>query len=123
MAKDIVKQVTTHIGLQQKAAEIEALLDRLHDIEPQEMARALFTLEFHSHMGKVLAKNPALSPDNTQLFFSRGLKDEIQAIYLELAKHLKEQTHGSSQLMNAVFDFFSHTMKSLVKVQHFVSPN
>jgi len=123
MAKDLVRQITTHLNVQEKATEIEALLDRLSDIEPKEMARALFTLEFHKEMGQVIACNPAISPDQGELFFSRGVKDEIQMIYLELAKHLKDQTHGASQLMNAIFDFFTLTMKSLVKVPHFVSSN
>jgi hypothetical protein len=123
MPKDIVQQITTQLSLKEKATEIEALLARLHDIEPQDMAKALFTLEFHKELGTVLAKNSGTQPDQSELFFSRSLKDEIQSIYLELARHLKEQTYGSSQLMNAVFDFFTHTMKSLVKVSHFVSSN
>lgn len=123
MAKDIVQQIATHLSVQEKATEIEDLLSRLHDIEPEEMAKALFTLEFHNTLGNVLAKSSSVFSDQSELFFSRGLKDEIQSIYLELAKHLKSQTYGSSQLMNAVFDFFTHTMKSLVKVRHFVSSN
>jgi len=123
MAKDIVQQITTHLSIKEKDNEVEALLDRLHDIEPNEMAEALFVLEFHKELGKILAKSAGPDVDLSQLFLSRGLKDEIQSIYLELAKHLKAQSYGANQLMNAVFDFFTHTIKSLVKVPHFLSSN
>ncbi len=123
MSRNPILQVQTELTLREKSTDIEALLARLSDIEPKEMAEALCTIEFHKELNKMLARHPAVDLDLTKLFFSRGLKDEIQAIYLELAKHLRAESHGASNLMNAVFDFFSSTIKSLLKVPHFFSNN
>jgi len=123
MAKDIVQQISTHLSLQEKDTEVETLLTRLNDIEPKDMAEALFVLEFHKELGQVVARCTNAESDHSQLIFSRSMKDEIQTIYLELAKHLRAQSHGSTQLMNAVFDFFNLTLKSLVKVPLLVSSN
>jgi len=108
----------------QKSIEIEDLLSRLQDLCPDEMAKALCTIEFHKKLSQAfLNHNAAMEQDPTLLFFSRGLKKEIQTIYLELARHLKAKNHGANELMNQVFDFFSKTLKSLLKVPNLISNN
>ena len=107
-----------------KSIEIEDLLSRLQDLCPDEMAKALCTIEFHKKFNQAfLNYNSSMEQDPTPLFFSRGLKNEIQAIYLELARHLKAKNHGANELMNQVFDFFSQTLKSLLKVPNLISNN
>lgn len=107
-----------------KAVEIEDLMTRLQDLCPEEMAKALITLEFHKKFsGSFQAFQTAMAQDPTPLFFSRGLKREIQAIYLELARHLKAKNQGATDLMNQVFDFFNATLKALSNVPNLVSNN
>ena len=104
--------------------EIQDLVSRLQDLCPNEMAKALITLEFHKKFSQAFRSyNAAMQQDPTPLFFSRGLKHEIQTIYLELARHLKAKNHGATDLMNQVFDFFGATLKSLLKVPNLVSNN
>lgn len=107
-----------------KPIEIEALVSRLQDLCPEEMAKALITLEFHKKFSQAFrGYSAALAQDPTALFFSRGLKHEIQTIYLELARHLKAKNHGATELMNQVFEFFGDTLKSLMKVPNLISNN
>ncbi|MCC6273244.1 MAG: hypothetical protein IT572_07225 [Deltaproteobacteria bacterium] len=107
-----------------KPIEIEDLVSRLQDLCPEEMAKALFTLEFHKKFSQAFqGYHAAMQQDPTSLFFSRGLKHEIQTIYLELARHLKAKNAGATELMNQVFDFFGATLKSLLKVPNLVSNN
>ncbi len=107
-----------------KPVEIADLITRLQDLCPEEMAKALITLEFHKKFsGSFQAFQQAMAQDPTPLFFSRGLKHEIQSIYLELARHLKAKNQGATDLMNQVFDFFNATLKALSKVPYLVSNN
>ena len=107
-----------------KPIEIQDLVSRLQDLCPEEMAKALFTLEFHKQFSQAFrGYHAAMQQDPTPLFFSRGLKHEIQTIYLELARHLKAKNEGATDLMNQAFDFFGATLKSLTKVPNLVSNN
>ncbi len=110
-------------GKTQYEAEIQSLMERIKGIKPVEVAEALSTLESHKNFSQVSSYCMASSMDQTKLFFSRGLKNEIESIYLELAKHLRDQTTGSIPLMNAIFDLFSESLKALFKVPQFLSMN
>ena len=102
---------------------VEALLHRLESLCPKEMAEALCNLEFHKNFSnRAPAFNPH-APGETSLYFSRGLKREIQGIYLELAQHLKAQNRDAHQLMDRVFAFFDQTMKFLIQSPLLVSSN
>ncbi|HKY62345.1 MAG TPA: hypothetical protein VJR29_02910 [bacterium] len=102
---------------------VEDLLQRLEELCPREMAQALCTLEFHEHLAKKSASFNPHSPGETSIYFSRGLKQEIQGIYLELAKHLKAQNRDAHKLMDRVFEFFEQTMKFMVQSPLMVSSN
>jgi len=116
--------LNSHAVEGKKTVEIADLINRLQDLCPEEMAKALITLEFHKKFsGSFQAFQAAIAQDPTPLFFSRGLKREIQAIYLELARHLKAKNEGASDLMNQVFDFFNATLKALSNVPNLVSNN
>lgn len=105
------------------AAPVGTLLERLREIDPNEMASALCTLEFHNQLKEFQIRTPHFEMDESQLFFSRGLKDEVENIYLELASHLRAKTQGANVLLDAVFDLFTRTLASLPRVAHFVSNN
>ena len=110
--------------MQEQPMDIEALLNRLQGICPTELAQALYTLEFHQNFSQTFSKYlQETDPDSTTLYFSRGLRQEVQAIYLEMAQHLKANNPGSVELMNRIFEFFKETMKSLVQVPYLVSLN
>jgi hypothetical protein len=102
---------------------VEELLQRLEDLCPKEMAEALCNLEFYQcFAGKTPSFNPHL-PGESSIYFSRGLKQEIQEIYLELAKHLRTENRQAHQLMDRVFEFFDETMRFLVQAPLLVSSN
>lgn len=101
---------------------VEDLLQRLEELCPREMAQALCTLEFHERFAKSSSFNPH-SPGETSIYFSRGLKQEIQGIYLELARHLKAENRDAHKLMDRVFEFFEQTMKFMVQSPLMVSSN
>jgi hypothetical protein len=103
--------------------QVAALLGRLQDINPADMAQALCTLEFHNKINDFFPCGAAVQMDQTKLYFSRGLKDEVQSIYRELAQQLRARAQGSVQLMEAVFVFLSKTLREVVRVNHFVSNN
>ncbi len=103
--------------------EVQNLFSRLVDIGPQEWAEALLHLEsFQNHFGLFL-KLPLSCLDGSKLYFSRGLKDEIESIYLELARHLRSKSSGSVDLMNAVFEFFTKTLSELARSPILLSMN
>ena|SRR5215831_1034516 len=111
-------------GNQKNPIDIKDLVTRLQDLCPQQMAKALYTLEFHKKLNTTFRTHIHWSNQfPTDLYFSRGMKQEIQTIYLELARHLKAKNQGATDLMNQVFDFFTETVKSLVKVPFLVSNN
>ncbi len=99
----------------QESPEVKALLARLSDIQPHEMAEALFTVETESQFPHIFAQVSGVLGDQSKMCFSRGLKNEIESIYLELAQHLRSKTPGSTDLMNEVFDFLKKTLVSLIK--------
>ena len=102
---------------------VEDLLQRLEGLCPREMAEALCNLEFHQRFaGKSTSFNPHV-PGDSSIYFSRGLKKEIQGIYLELAKHLRAQNSDAHKLMDRVFEFFEETMKFLAQSPLLVSSN
>lgn len=103
--------------------EVEALMGRLMELEPKEMADALYHLETLKEFPHILSRTPQTQKEETKLYFSQGLKHEMETIYLELAKHLRTQSGGAVDLMNAVFDFFSKTLKALPEVPHLFSMN
>ena len=107
----------------QSHPEVQALMSRLLDIEPMEMAKALYNLESRKTFSYLYLYSPDGDEVQTDLMFSQGLKDEIESIYLELAQHLRSKSVGSVDLMNAVFDFFSETMGSITKVPWLISNN
>ena len=102
---------------------VEALLERLQEIDPAEMASALCNLEFHNQLQGFQIKSPHFQFDETQLYLSRGLKDEVEKIYLDLARHLKARSDGANQLLDAVFELFTRTLTSLMQVSRFISNN
>ncbi len=102
---------------------VEDLLQRLEGLCPREMAEALCTLEFHQHFANQASSFNPNSPGETSIYFSRGLKKEIQGIYLELAKHLRAENRDAHQLMDRVFEFFDETMKFLAQSPLLVSSN
>ncbi len=104
--------------------EITALMARLTELEPKELALALYHLETFKEAPYLSCYQAHVDLEqNTQLFFSRGLKQEFEAIYLDLARHLKSRSKGSHDLMNAVFDFLGKTLTSMIDVPYLVSMN
>jgi len=102
---------------------VAVLLERLQEIDPGDMATALCTLEFHNQLQGFQIKSPHYQFDQTELYLSRGLKDEVEKIYLELARHLRSRTQGANQLLDAVFELFAKTLASLLQVSRFISNN
>lgn len=102
---------------------VEELLQRLEGLCPREMAEALCALEFHQRFAdKAPTFNPH-APGETSIYFSRGLKEEIQEIYVELAKHLRAQNEDAHELMDRIFEFFEETVKFLVQSPLLVCSN
>ena len=104
--------------------EVRALLARLTELEPKDLAMALYHLETIKEVPYLSFHRPQFnSKMETQIYFSRGLKKEIEEIYLDLARHLKSRSKGSQDLMNAVFDFLGKTLTSMIEVPYLVSMN
>lgn len=105
--------------------EVRALMLRLMELEPKDLAMALYHLETFKEAPYLsrYRSNLESTKDQTQMFFSRGVKEEVEAIYLDLARHLKSRSKGSHDLMNAVFEFLGKTLNSMVDVPHLVSMN
>lgn len=103
--------------------EVQALMARLMDIEPKEMAEALSQLEARQEFPYLYIKSPHFTEDQDDFLYSEDLKKEIQTIYLDLAKHLRQNSEGSVDLMNEVFDFFSKTLSALVKMPYLTNNN
>jgi hypothetical protein len=103
--------------------EIRALMGRLTEMEPRELAEALFHLESFKDFPQIFTNVSRRSQDQTKLYFSRGLKNEMESIYLDLAKHLRKRSEGSVALMNAVFEFLGKTLLSFIDVPYLTSMN
>lgn len=103
--------------------EVIELMERLDEIAPHEMAQALYHIESLKEFPQLF--NPSLlrEGEESRIYFSRGLKQEIESIYLELAKHLRCRSNGSIDLMNAVFDFLGKTLASFLEVPSLISMN
>jgi len=121
--KVLIEQISDHQRGEGDHPEIRALMARLSEITPIDMARALYHLESFSKIPQIFMKSPQGVLEETQMYFSRGLKSEVEEIYLELAKHLRAKSRGSVDLMNAVFDFFSQTLHTMVEIPHLISMN
>ena len=103
--------------------EIIALMERLDDIEPKELAEALYHIESLKEFPHIFTSTLSQLVEEDKIYFSRGLKQEMETIYLELAKHLRSRSKGSIDLMNAVFDFLGKTLTSFMEVPHLISLN
>lgn len=121
--KSLIVEISTTHELEKAHPEIRALMSRVGEIEPKALAEAFYHLESTKEFPHLFVKNHSLRAEETQIYFSRGLKNEIESIYLELAKHLESKTQGSLDLMNAIFDLFTDTLASLVKIPYLASPN
>ena len=103
--------------------EIRALMARLTEMDPRELAEALFHLESFKDFPHIFTNVSRRSHDQSKLFFSRGLKSEMESIYLDLAEHLRKRSEGSVDLMNAVFEFLGKTLLSFIDVPYLTSMN
>lgn len=103
--------------------EVAVLFSRLSDLTPREMAEALCQLEILKTFPRYFASPPPGGEDQSRLFFSRGIKKEMEGIYLGLARHLEARSLGSQDLMNAIFEFLERTLHSLIKIPHLISMN
>jgi hypothetical protein len=106
-----------------KHPEVLALFARLGDLEPKAMAEALCHLELLKTFPGNYEKIFSGKEDQSKTFFSRGLKKEMEKIYMELARHLQARSQGSQDLMNAIFDFLDDTLSFLLEVPHLISMN
>jgi hypothetical protein len=106
-----------------KHPEVMALLGRLSDMQPEAMAEALCHLELLKTFPESYDGFRGKGPHQSKIYFSRGLKKEMEKIYMELARHLQARSDGSQDLMNAIFEFLDETLSSLLKVPHLISMN
>lgn len=106
-----------------KHPEVAALLGSLSDLEPKAMAEALCNLELLRTFPESYDSFMGMGPHQSKIYFSRGLKKEMERIYMELARHLQARSNGSQDLMNAIFDFLDDTLSSLLEVPHLISMN
>ena len=106
-----------------KHPEVLALFARLGDLEPRAMAEALCHLELLKAFPKNYEIFLGVKEEQSRTCFSRGLKKEMEKIYMELARHLQQRSHGSQDLMNAIFDFLDETLSFLLEVPNLISMN
>ena len=121
--KSMWEDLASEAGINEADSDVYVLLERLKEITPLELAEALCILESHKNFSEASQIFSSTISDSTKLYLSRILKKEMETIYLELAKHLRNKSHGSVNLLNTVFDFLAKTMKVLVRVPHLVSLN
>lgn len=104
-------------------SEVEELITKLESIRPEDFALALCHLESRDRLHKIHLKSKNKNIEQSSLFFARGLQHEMKNMYLQLARHLRARSDGSSQLMHRMFDFFSKTMIELTQLPQFNSQN
>jgi hypothetical protein len=106
-----------------KHPEVLALFARLSGLNPKAMAEALCHLEILKTFPQTYDKFLGVKDDQSKTYFSRGIKKEMEKIYMGLARHLQARSQGSHDLMNAIFDFLDATLSSLMEVPNLISMN
>ncbi len=115
------------VGAYQSDGPLPALSD-LHScitrMDPKELAQAIYFLQYNECLnvfsGLPLYENENL---NHRLFFSKGMKTNIEKIFMAVVEHFRRGPGQASQTVDQIFHYFYQTLVCLSTRQGLISYN
>ncbi len=109
----------------------EGPLPSLHELnscisqmDPKELAQAIYLLEYND-CRITLADLPMAGGEKleTRLYFSRGLKSDIEKIFMAVVEHFRRMPGEASEMVDQIFHYFYQTLVHLATRQGLISYN
>jgi hypothetical protein len=96
----------------------------ISQMDPRELAHAIYLLEY-SECVPSLARVQANSDEKlqNQVFFSKGLKNDIEKIFMAVAEHFRRMPGEASSVVDEIFHYFYKAIICLTTKQGLISNN
>src|SRR5215831_19343852 len=103
-------------------------LNELHScitqMDPKELAQAIYLLEYNECRNS-LSDLPIFHSDglNNRIYFSKGLKNDIEKIFMAVAEHFRRMPGKASETVDQIFHYFYQTLVHLSTKSGLTSQN
>ncbi|MBL7685180.1 MAG: hypothetical protein JNK65_03990 [Deltaproteobacteria bacterium] len=122
--KIIIDKIISGYHTEGPLPSLKELNSCLEQMDPQELAKAIFVSE-HNHCKTVLStRSNLLDPNkNTHLFFSQSVTDDVQKIFIAIAQHYKKKPLEADASVDQIFHYFYKALVVLATKEGLTSYN